>query len=181
MKKSTTTALSLSSSKVGLKKHKALLPDKPGSQKPAKEPVITGKEPASGKAALEESANNRQKPDQEINALVEQIKATGVLKNVFCNGFNFVLVRTKKSPLNADEKSMLEEPLNKIEVKLLEMLPEFIRKQADKGGPIIDLAAAVVMIIWAKNQEANALKGKEPAKPAEEPGKPPEEMKVHLN
>lgn len=177
MKKVATTALSLSSSKVGLKKHKALLPDKPGSQKPAKEPVITGKEPAPGPIKLEEPAE----PAPEITALVEQIKATGVLKNVFCNGFNFVLVRTKKSPLNADEKLMLEEPLNKIEVKLLEMLPEFIRKQADKGGPIIDLAAAVVMIVWAKNQEANALKKKEPEKPAEEPGKPPEEIKVHLN
>ena len=166
------TAPLLSSNKDNLKKNAELLPVKP-VDKPV-EPV--------------KPVNQ----DPEIKALVEQIKATGFLKNIFCNGFDFVLIRTNKSRLSVDEKVMLEDPLNRLEVKLLEMLPEMIRKQADKGGPIIELIAAVGMITWTKSQELKAKqppaqdKPVEPVKPAG-PASPfnptaiiPEE-KVNLN
>lgn len=160
MKKAKAAPL-LSSNKSNLKKNAALLP-----VKPVKEPMP----PVPEKPVKPEEKPLGQEP--EIAALVNQIKATGVVKNVFCNGFDFVLTRTKKTRLTVDEKVMLEDPLNKIEIKILEMLPEFIRKQADKGGPVIDLLAAVIMISWAKNQEAKASGPREPVKPVDKPVPP---------
>ncbi|MFA5272060.1 MAG: hypothetical protein WC412_06980 [Candidatus Omnitrophota bacterium] len=162
MTKQAKKAPSLSSSKEKLKKNADLLPAKDPAE-PAKDPIKV--------QVIEDPAEPAKDPG--IGALVDQIKATGVLKNVFCNGFDFALIRTKRSRLSIDERAMLEDPLNRLEVKILEMLPEYIRKQAEKGGPIIDLTAAVIMIVWAKNQELKALTPKDPVKPAKDPGKGP--------
>jgi hypothetical protein len=159
MQKKPKVAPLLSSSKDKIKDNAGLLPDKP-----VKDPVLPPPEdPVQGRIRLEEK--------QEITALVEQIKSTGVVKNVFCNAYDFIRSRAKRPRLTVDAKIMLEDPLNKIEVKILEMLPEYIRKQADKGGPVIDLIAAVIMIELATSQELQGAKPREPVKDRVDPVK----------
>ena len=164
MEKKAKTAQSLSSNKKKLEETAALLPEKS-----VKDTVSPGPENLEKKISSPE----------EITGLVDQIKATGALKNIYCNLLNFGLTRSKRSALTSEQMAMVEDPLNRIEVKILEWLPEYIRKHADKGGPGIDLLVATGMIIWAKNQEVKSKKPVEkPVTPVEKPFNPLDPIKT---
>jgi len=187
----TTIAPSLSSSKIGLKKHKALLP-----AQPAQEPANPGPGPAPAKPAPE--PDKEPENAQEIQVLLEQIKASGLLRKIGLKAYDFLNKRRKQRPLSDEEKEMLKEPFDDCEAKILEMLPEIIRKRIEKSGPLLDLLCAVAIIEVTRKMEAPAQPAQEPAnpgpgpapaKPAPEPEKadpfaqinPPSNLKVNLN
>jgi hypothetical protein len=90
-------------------------------------------------------------PGEVIPPVISEIKPIGILKNLSYAGLNFFLARKKTPLLQEDERQMLGDPLDRLEIEILRILPDYLKEQFLKsgpfGGPILEIVLAGKVIV----------------------------------
>jgi hypothetical protein len=143
--------------------------------KTKKEAILKDKDNLPQKVLKPEEKVLKEKPEElEVKPkVIEEIKPTGDLKRLAYSGLNFILTRKKDSLLQDDEKQMLAEPLDRLEVEILKILPDWLREQYKKSGPFagpaLEVGVAVLIIMNRRRKPEEPLKPTEPAPDKKEP------------
>ena len=128
----------LRSSKQAMLKDKANLPEVPLEVKPDKTEV---KPPDAG-------------PEVKLD-LTKLIPPTGTIRALGCNGFGLFLRAKKRLPLTQEQYGLLGEPLDKVEAEAIKLLPDWLKDQVEKNGPLAGAlieVSALAVIIWKLNK-----------------------------
>lgn len=98
--------------------------------------------------------------------IIQEIKPTGILKNISYAGINFALARKKAMILQEDERQLLGDPLDRLEVEIIRVLPDYLKDQLLKSGPfsgpLLEIGMTAMLIIDRR---------KKPAEPKKDPAK----------
>lgn len=156
-------------------KKEAILKDK--ENLPQDPPENTGKPPQGPLAQLPE----------KLPGAPPEIKASGELKSLILVVINWWLNRKKMPLLQDDEKQMLGEALDKLEVKILEKLPLWLKQHIDDYGvwlgPLAEIGLALKVVVDRRKKPVEPKpsappapeKSVDPVAPVVIPDKPKEE------
>ncbi len=104
--------------------------------------------------------------------LTKLIPPTGTIRALGCNGFNLLLRAKKRLPLTQEQYKLLGEPLDKVEAEAIKLLPDWLKDQVEKNGPLAGAlieVSALAIVIWKLNKLPEVTLEVKPDKPEVKP------------